>query len=209
MGRESITPTDWPLIYTSADGQGTGTFAMNGARQLRITTGATIADNSNVRTSQLTFNRATDATVRSWSKIILDISWAMGTTGDTECFIGFINQFSSLTALPTTGKHIGIFVNQSTSDNWFLSSGNGVAQATTDTGDAIGAPARRLRVIWTGDDTATIEFYTSVTGGAPATTQTVTALLMGALAFEVVFFMETEAGAAKNINIRKWGVSFK
>jgi len=206
FARGSLNPTDTPLFYTTISNDSNGTATISDARNLVLTTDSSaIGDDVNTRTSGVSFERVPINSVTDLrSQIITNVIFNIGQTADTEGFIGLINDFAGFAGVPTTTRHIGLFWDASAQANFILSSGNGSAQATTDTGIALATGVFRLQMIWPGNDSARVEFFTP---GPPDTLDaihTVTTLNMATRAFMLHFFVQTEAAAAKTVNITEW-----
>lgn len=204
--RLSLTPTGFPTIYTTT-AVGTGTAAISAANRLTLTTGAVIGDDVDLR-HDLSLNRITN-----WngldSKGIIEIDIVFSTPATVtsyECFLGILAVgTATLAALPTTAAHLGLYIDASVSTNWILTSSNGTTQVTTDTGVAIAASTSyRLNILWNGTDSAVVTLYTGTVPNINTLlgTHTVTALIT--TVFYAHFFMQTEAVAARVIDISEW-----
>jgi len=207
FNRLALNPTDAYELYTSA-GTGTEVITMNG-QTLAMATGATTGNDASVRTTGMTFLRALlNDELDNRSALVFD--YYFGTGGGpagAEIFIGLVNDTTALTALPTTARHMGVFVDRSVSTNYFLTSANGTTQTTTDTGITSATATDRMRITWIGNQTATIDFFDDpTTGASPTVTQTVTALNMNNLPYTVHFFVEAEGNASEAIFIDDWSV---
>ena len=215
FNRPTLNPTNLMPFYTLANGAGTGTAAIASAlNQVQVTTTNTTNDNSTLRTSGIGFARASHF-IDNRTSLVLDIVFSLGSATSEKVFVGFINSDTPISALPTTAIHMGIYLDTSVSNNLILSSANGSAQVTTDTGSAIVAnQLYRLNISWTGTQSAVITLYTSVSGtGLNDLTllvkqQTVSALATGiALAFEIQWFIQTLTTATRQLSCQEWQVS--
>ena len=136
FNRATLNPTGGYGIYATA-GTGTediATVISTGRTQLRLKTGATIADDASVRTSEYYFERAKgpDPTQEDRDKIRFDCLFNCFNAVSTKGFIGFIlGTDAALTALPTTVAHMGIFWDTSSNTDYFLTSADGTDQTTT------------------------------------------------------------------------------
>lgn len=206
--RADLNPTNAVAYYTTAaTGAGTATLVAN--ERLELVTTGVIGDDVDVRLTNLTFQRTPRdfSFIDSRSQLIFNIVFAAVEATATEVFIGIINATAASTGLPATARHLGIQLDQSVSNNWFLTSADGTTQTTTNTGIAVSAGVRvRLRMVWNGDESATLELYTGTLLDTLASTQTVTALVGAANSFQLHFFIQTEALAAKTLRVTDWRV---
>jgi len=205
--RETLLPTGGYTMYTVASNDSNGTAVINLDRQLRLTTDSSaIGDDVDVRVSGVTMVRAADRGIpfdESKHQIDLRIKFDMVTTADTECFVGVTNDSAAIAALPTTQPSFGAFLDRSASANYFLTSGDATTQTTTDTGVAASSTPVILRALWVGDDDATLTLLTGTNLDVISATQTVTAL-NAQQNLQMHFFIQTEAAALKNMDIRSW-----
>ena len=200
-----MNPTNAYQVYTLASNDGNGTATIAGSRNLSIDCDSSaIGDDADVRTTGLAFERdATNDNIDNRTSLQFDIVFRTDATSDTEGFVGLmLGTDAVLSALPTTAKHFGVFWDRSVSANYFLTSADGTSQTTTDTGVAIVAALRSLRIVWSGDNDAVLTLR-SADGTTLNSTQTVTALGASIVA-TIHFFIQTEAAAAKAVVINEW-----
>lgn len=205
FNRETLVPTDAYLLYTTA-ATGTGTAAMSLARRVRLTTSAVAGDDVDVRTSGFSFCRVAKFTDKR-SIMEFNIIFALVQTADTEVFIGLDDDGGAITALPTTGIHLGIQYDASASANWFTTSSGG-SQTTEDTSTATSTALVRLRIIINGNNSATMELYTGTGFTTLAYTDTVTSLAGDAQQLVLHFFVQTEAIATPSLDVYEWTVKY-
>ena len=87
-----------------------------------------------------------------------------------------------------------------------LSSSDGTTQTTVDTTIPLDTAAHILRIIWTGEDAATLQLYTAA-GASEGTGKTVTALNgTSGNSHEIHWFIQTETTAAKVLRVFPWRV---
>lgn len=211
FSRESLNPTNFPQIYTAtAASSGTANIVNGGF--LRMATAATLNDYESLRTSGLTFARTPSWNALDLRSVInMDILFRIsGPLTSIQMFIGLLDTAAAVTALPTTARHMGMYIDTSVNGNWFLSSANGSTQSATDTGIAFDANSRRLNINWTGTDAATITQYTSTNNYANSeASKTVTSLsLSGDFGIEFVIFLKTLNTAAKDVDINEYRVQY-
>ncbi len=211
FSRSTLTPTGSATLYTvGATGGGTGTIPSSlNYRVLEVLTGATIGDETDVWTSAFAFRRggnpSTAFMFNNVNSILFETYFQLGQTATTEAFVGLIAAQATITAMPTTARHIGIQFDASANANFFTTSSNGTTQVTEDTTQAANTSAFRMRIRYTGNNAATIELA-SVAGNV-IYTDTVTALGNGdEFPWSPHFFCQTEAGAAKTLYGLSWRV---
>jgi len=206
--RETLTPTGAYTLYTVASNDSNGTAAINNATELLLTTDSSaIGDDVDVRVSGVSMIRTPDLAIpfdSEKSRAVLDIRIKLNQTADTEAFIGIVNQASALTALPTTASHVGIQFDKSGDDNWTFTSANG-AQVTTDSTVAATTTAFKIRITWTGNNAATVQIFDTDFVTVLAT-ETVTSI--SSQVQHLHFFLQTEATAAKEMDIQSWSAEF-
>lgn len=212
--RESLQPTNAYLQYTTG-GVGTPTFTL-AAKNLTLTTTGTSNDNACVRTSGVSISR-----ISRWnlldtrSQVQMDIIFSINTTTSVQFFVGLVAATATLTTLPTTARHLGVYVDTSVNNIMQLSSSNGTSQVKTSTGKDItalsGNTAFRLNIVWTGNDAAVITLYQETSAGSydfstSIKTVTVTAFYAGATIInpELFFFLQTLTTAAATYDINAW-----
>jgi len=206
FARESLNPTGAYTVYTATSNDSNGSVTFTNNNRLRLTTDSSaIGDDENVRSSGLGFGRIATSTITDTrTQLLFRIVFNLVQTADTEMFLGIHDGASALAVLPTTARHMGVFADASAQANFILTSGNNSAQATADTGVALDTSTHRIDITHTGANAATIEFFDAVSGTTADATQTVTAL--GLAAPELQFFVQTEAAAAKSLEIREWRI---
>jgi len=202
--RDALTPTDGYELYTTA-GTGTEVITLPNDAALRLTTGGTSGNDANVRTSGLVFRRASHF-IDDRNQLELNIS--LTPTGSTqhEIFVGLLNSFAAITAIPTTAFHAGVFVDAGASaTNYFLTSADGTTQSTTDTGVNAATFTHRLQIIWRGQADATLNFYDTDFTTILAT-QTITANLTTNAedSLSLHFFIETTDNSTAGLDIQEW-----
>lgn len=206
--RETLVPSDsFPLYTTNVVGTGTGAIASGSV--LQLDTSAGIGDLVNVRTGEMGISRnVNDTNIDSRTKAELNLIYFVSTSGrtDTECFLGWLETVASVTGIPTTARHLGLFYDLSVSPNLFLTSADGTTQTTTDTGIAVAGGVMRLNIVWTGDDDAIISLF-AANSSTVLSSQTVTALSMTNRNFKVDAFIEAEAAAVKTVQVLEWKVA--
>jgi len=205
--REALLPANGYTFYTVAV-NGAGTGVVNVGRQLLMTTAATATNDVDVRVSGVTIQRTPDdlTTQDQRTTVTMLVRFIVGTATSVEGFIGLEDLQAQLSAIPTTVRHLGLFWNISADANFFFTSANGTDQVTADTGVAVAAAAFTLRIIWTGNDAATIELLDS--NQAVLATEVVTAIAMAGETMTPHFFVETETSAARTLTVNGWGLSF-
>ena len=212
--RESITPTGFPAIYATTSNDSNGVFSIVNGNSLNLQTdNSAIGDDANCRFT------VTQQRIPQWngtdSRSMIEYDLIIITSGavaDTEWFAGImmsglgVGIGSALSNLPTTDEHIGAFFDASASGNIFLSSGNGSAQVTTDTGE-VTAPSTlyRINILWNGVNSATVSLYTGTSPNINTlvSTQTITDL-NSAQTGQMHIFVQTEATAAKDLRLAEW-----
>ena len=146
--RASLNPTDFPAYYTTG-GVGTPATTITSGELLELITSAGINDTANLVLDGLGFS-LDPWYVDNKSQIIFNAIIQPVDVASLQIFVGLHTGVTALTALPTTNIHLGIYVDQGVSNNYILTSGNGAAQSTTDTGVAIDTTRRRVEIIRTG-----------------------------------------------------------
>ena len=209
--RTTLNNTDTPLLYTVTLNGAGGSGVIRSARDaVLLTTDILTGNDVGIITSGMVFKRsAIVPDLDGRSQMSLDILFSIGTATSNEAFVGWYNAASAvLSTLPTTQAHMGIYIDQSVSNNWILSSSNATTQVTTDTGVAVSDSVfLRLKITWDGLNSATIRLYTTtdlVTQTLQAT-HTVTAL--GSVEEYVLqLFEQTETTAARTMTCYYWKV---
>lgn len=206
FNRATLNPSGFPAFYTTG-GNGTPVVNTSGNAYggLLLNTSGVIGDDTAVVSAQAYPRSALWAGIDSTSQLEADFIWD-STSTNIEFFIGLVyNTAGILTALPTTARHLGIYVDQSAGANYMLTSANGTTQATTDTGVAVAGATLRINIVWSGNDSAVIRLFSGTNLDTLRSTHTVTSL-----GFTVVnpmfihFFVQTEATAAKGISLYSW-----
>lgn len=214
FSREGITPTGWPTIYTAAEtGAGGSTALDSGPNRVILTTDANAGDDQTVRTSGLRIDRNYTSLVAGMtqvgmqtSSVQIDLPFSLTSVADVESFVGIHASTAALTALPTTARHMGVYFDKSAGDNWMLTAADGTTQTTVDTTVAATTAIFILRILWTGEDAATLQLLTAA-GATSGTGQTVAAFngASGA-SHEIVWFVQTETTAAKVMRVYPYRV---
>lgn len=216
FNRSLLNEANSYTMYTvSLGGTGGGSGLTNATRTLRlITDGGSGGDDVDVRSNGFSVNRmGTDengASVFNPANVV-EMEYAFGNTSTTnmELFFGLVDgSESALGTLPVnTQRHMGIMIDTSGSNNWFFTSADGTTLATADTSVA-GNNATRRRVVirWSGNDAATIQFFSGVTDTSPAITATLTTLDSDFRSYIFHAFAQTEESVAKTTNLFYWGV---
>lgn len=213
--REVLNPASTLALYTTTNGQGTGTSSILSGLQNQIQTTAVSGDNTDCRASAVGFVRS-NSVDNNRSQLTFDFIWLDNETTARKIFIGIggVSFGLGMTALPTTTRHLGLYLDTAVSNNYKLSSADGTTQTTTDTGIAVQSTTNnRLQILWNGDDSATINYFTTTTAGTtilPQTlvkSQTVSSFSAGSIAaYNARCFIITSAASAKNIFWRGWQV---
>jgi len=209
--RNSLNPTGAITLYTTA---GTGTPAVTIANPgITIATSGTIGDNNSTRSSGLSFVRQAIDPVNldTRSQLEMDIIWNFYTNHLTnmKMFIGLMYKGAALTALPTSADSVvgGVLLDTTANANIKLVSSNYVAFSSTDTGIAASAVDYRLNIKWTGNDSAVLSLYSgNFTLGwtTLVASKTITAIDSAATSYEIHFYVEAVAGAARQIGCSGW-----
>lgn len=216
FARTTLNPTGAIPYYTSTVGQGTGTNVIAASKdRLSMTTTGANGDNQELRLDELVFRRsAVDPILDSRTIFNIDIVFTLGQTTNTNFFIGIVGaSVASLTALPGTSVSMGVQFNDGASANFFLTSGDGGAQTTTDTTAAANTTNFfRLNINWTGKNAAVISLFDEGTVGNPTVSstflksQTVTAT-GSTIGMNFRAFLKTTATATKAVTIWGWNAS--
>lgn len=201
--RETLTPTDAFLLYTTAV-TGTGTATIDAEfNQLKVRSSATIGHDVDTRTSGLNYFRK-PTFIDNRSRLELDIIFQGGETTSSEGFVGLLNVAGAITALPTTVVHLGLFWDVSvTGDDYLLSSANGTTQVTTATGVGL-ASFVRLNISWTGDNAGVLTLFSGSNFDVSEATQTVTSLSANDWGAFLHFFIQSEAASTRTVVIEEW-----
>lgn len=208
--RTTLNNADTPLLYTVAVNGAGGSAVIRSARDaLLLTTDATAGNDVGVVTSGMTFKRTgiiNDMDDRS--QMVFDMLLSIGTATSTELFVGLYNAAATvLSTLPTTQTHMGILLDQSASNNFFITSSDGTTQTTTDTDFAATTTSYlRLKITWNGLNSATIVFSTFDSFLTTETVRkTVTVSALGNVDEYVLnWFVQTETIAARTLNCFSW-----
>ena len=210
FSRKTLLPTNWPTLYLTG-GTGTESIVMVTSRRLRVASGSTTGNDASVLASEAGFNRVKPSLTQfhDWTQIKMKIDFVLSASAaDIEGFVGLLNSANVQTAIPTTTRHLGLYWDTSAQANFRISSANGSTQVDTDSTVALDQVAHRLEIDWTNIDVAQIRFYETVSAATPTTTVDVTALGDEFMAMALHFFVETEANAAKNVEIAAWSAEF-
>ena len=205
LNRTTLNASGAIAFYVLASNDGNGTVTMNATGGARLTTDSSAAgDDASLRLSELDIRRVVRGVTDSRSKITLIVTFALPSATSTEGFIGFMDAKGALAALPTTGRHMGVYWDASAGANFMLTSADGTSQSTTDTTIALATSGKRIEIVWNGDDSATLSFFSTTTTKTPSATQTVTSLNMNQRSFQLHFFVQTETTAAKTLDLFEW-----
>src|SRR3990167_174797 len=205
--RETLTPTGAYTLYTVTSNDGSGTAAIISATRLELVTDLSAAgDDVSVRTSGIYMPRITvsDA-INQKSMFTLDIVFKLNEITNTEGFIGLHVGGGALSALPTTAAHMGLFWDASAQANFRFTSAENTTQSNNDTTEALSTSVYRLRIIWNGKTSNTIELYS---GTSPAINTLVSSITSTTTPnsenMQLHFFVQTEALEAKTLIIHEW-----
>ena len=210
FNRTTLNPSDVLALYATTVA-GTGTIVIAGANSLQIQTGTTINSNTQIRLSEMAFQRQALGLENRGTVIYESTFQNNATVAGVEMFVGLVIQSSAnLTALPTSAaRHLGIQLDASVSGNFFWTTANGTDEVNTDTGILANTARRRLRISWTGDDSAIMEVFDGTLLDNLVDSITVTDIDMSdTRVFTPVWFMENEAAANKDLRIQWWAVSW-
>lgn len=216
FAREVVTPTGFPTLYTAAETGAAGSTGIDSTmNRLNMLTDANIGDDQTVRTSGLRIDRNYNSLVTGMtqidmqtSQVQIDLPFQCSAATDIEGFVGIHVGVAALTALPTTARHMGVYWDISAGANFTMTSGNNSAQVTTDTTIPVDTAVHIMRIIWTAEDVATLQLY-SVAGATQGTGQTVAAFNgASGVSHEIVWFVQTEATAAKTLRAYPWRVAW-
>lgn len=212
--RTTLNPAAYPALYVNTAGAGTGTSSILSTGQLQILNSGALNDNTTLVAQEVGLKRNTRNPVfDNRSTLQIEISFYVNSASQIQTFVGILQSNTAITALPTTAKHMGVYLDTGVSNNFKLSSADGTTQTTTDTGIAVAANTLyRISIIWTGGDSATLNFYT---GNNPPTTLAksvnVTALLsdggVSPFPYFAQWFVKNLVASAKGIFIVEWGYS--
>lgn len=207
FNRTTLNPTNSYPIYTSAVST-TGTVALSLGLCV-LTTAASANEYAKITSSELffePFGYSPD------TRNTINFDFIFQTTADItglEFFVGLIIPTDTANVIPTTARHLGIYLDQSAGNNLILSSGDASTQATTDTGTAIAASTiYRIRISYTGSNSAVIQFFTGVSTdgiGTLIATHTVTAIGAGVMMKKALVM--AEGADAEVLNLVGWGFS--
>lgn len=209
FARESLQPSGWPLYFTFAETGAGGAPAVDTAlNRLTLTTDVNAGDDQSARLSSFRIERAYTSLITGMpdygtltTQVELHLPFAVTGAADGEAFIGIHSGSAALTALPTTARHLGIYWDISAGANYMLTSSDGTTQTTVDTTIPVDTSIHILRILWTGENVATLTLLTAA-GAAQGTAKNVTAFNGTSGVFhEVHFFIQAEAGGAKVLQV--------
>jgi len=186
--RISLNPTGGYDIYQHTT-VGSGSIAVT-PNQVLITTGTSTNDANDLFLDEYQLIRSPNFSDATQLKLQMR-GGRSGTISLAEGFIGLIEARGTITAIPTTAVHAGIYFDDAENANWNLSSADGTTQSKTDTGEPADATFVTITINWTGNDAITLESSLGT-----SRTQTVTDLdaMTGA---ELHFFVRTNTTAAR------------
>ena len=202
FNRETLQPSNSYTLYT-LNTVGTGAATLSGAATLDLTTSNTAADSLDLRTSGFTFDRIFNFNAIDAKSILnFDLIFQNNSTSNVKGFIGFLDPVTtSITAIPTTTAHLGVYWDTSVNNDLWLSSADGSTQTKTDSLSTLSATSKRLNINQTGKDSATINLYDS-TFNTLLKSQTVSAY--GTNGSKLHIYIETITGA-RNMRVLEWG----
>lgn len=207
FNRENVNVSGMAVLYTASSDNGSNTIFAGS--QLLMSTGTTIGGANSIRTNSFGITRQA-STIDARSSIkFTGVFQVSALPLASFVFFGLLNSQSALSALPTTVRNLGVFLDKASSDNWFTTSANGSTQVTEDTGiDHTSSAIITMEIEISGDNAATIKIWIgSTTVGDPDFTDTVTALsLSTSLPFEVHFYSETGAASSFNSIVHEYAV---
>lgn len=209
--RTTLNPSNNLQMYSTAIA-GAGTVAISNNREVTCTTGTTIGNDAGFFPSELGYTNSYRGPAYDNLRFQFDLTFSISTVASMEFFVGIIT-VADLTALPTTTRHIGAFLDSSVSGNVILSSADGTTQSTTDSGDAAQTNDNyRLRILWDGDEVGSVSLF----GGGDASTlntqlgstHDVTSLLGSEVVFALIpyFFVQTETTLGRILVAHSWKV---
>ena len=217
FARESITPTGYPTLYTNTETGAAGTSSLDsGPNRVNLITDSTGAgDDQDMRTSGLRIDRNYTSLITGMtmpemqtSTVQIDLPFVLTGALATEAFVGLHAAISALTGLPTTARHLGLYVDISVGANYMLSSSDGTAQTTVDTTIPVDTNIHILRITWTGEDAATLQLYTAA-GVAEGTGKTVTAFnVASGASHDIHWFVHIETNSAKTMRVYPYRVAW-
>lgn len=216
FARETAAPTGMPTLYTNAETGAAGTSSIDtGVNRVNLITDAATGDDQDMRTSGLRVDRnytslitGMTGTGQTTSRVQVDLPFVLTGALTIEAFVGLHSGASALTALPTTARHLGLYVDISAGANYMLTAADGTTQTTVDTTIAVDTAIHILRIIWTGEDAATLQLLTAA-GATEGTGQTVAAFngASGA-SHQIHWFVQTETTAAKTMRVYPWRIAW-
>lgn len=217
FNRETLNVTNAYVLYTSAIvGSGTNTiYAVSQTNAHYLTaldmiTSNVSNDSNSIRSSGLSMN--TDSCIYNnlvnSTTLQSQFSITPNFTTSGQFFVGLLAKNSSLTSLPTTEPHIGIFVDTSGTGNYIFSCADGITQKTTDTGVALSGTSFVYNLTWTGNGQSVVyNLYNGYyTGNVPTPSKTVTHTvnIPNGPDMEIHYFLKTLTTATKEILSRYW-----
>jgi len=196
--RNSLNPTGGYDVYQHTTvGAGSITIIPN---QAAMTTATSANDSNDLFLDEYQLQRTPNFSDATQLRLRMRIRRA-GTISLATGFFGLIEARGTITAIPTTAVHMGVYFDDAENANWNLSSANGTSQSKTDTGEAADATFVTLEIRWTGNDNAVLTLSSS--GETFISSQTVTDLnIMPAAEFHL--FVKTATTAARTIHNAGW-----
>lgn len=202
FNRVTLNPTGAYQIYGTAV-INSGAVAMSDSNLVNMSTGTTISSTVRFFGDELSLERL--GLVPDLKTVVEINIWFNSATTQTnkEFFIGVTEQNVTLAGVPTTQRHAGVIVNTASSNNLILSSGNGSAQSTSDTGTAIDGTVYRINIVWITGTTAEIALFNL------AGTQIGSTLTGGDFALDSAVmqnYLENLSAADTDISIFQWSI---
>jgi hypothetical protein len=156
FARDSINPENAIPYYTiETVGNGFAKTEIGEVRNyLRIETGYKKGDSTDVRLSELYFEKFKRALGEKRNKIEIGVIFAPVTFKKTEGFIGLIlGTDTHLTSIPNnTIPHIGLYWDRSKSDNFILSNSDGITKNETETEVPVVNEDQSISIVWWGGE---------------------------------------------------------
>lgn len=207
--RATLNPTNAIAYYVATPA--TAGTAITNSDNLVVTTAAVDDDYIDLKCSEFALARTSlsgitgiNPSLSTGNRIRVQFEFHPNESTQTAGFVGLVTP-ATLTAIPSTARHLGITWDTDVDANMYITSSNGTTQVKT-TAITLATTARLVDINWTGLNTATITVYTASTM-ASVMTENITAIGgNNDTSLEPHWFCQSrQVTTAKNLIGKWWG----
>lgn len=204
FSRRNLNVTENVELYETVVVGASSVSQIQSLSNLRLLTDNNQNDLVSVATGGLGIARNAFGNIDSKSQVIVEFVDGVGSITDFEFFSG-LSTAVTLSARPTVGVHCG--VKAIDGGNFILSSGNGAAEESTDTGIAVDTAIRAYRITWTANAVIKIDMFSNSSFNTIVGTHTSTSFTTSSTALLMHWYVENLAALAnKSLLCTDWKI---